>query len=335
MAESALSLGYPDFALAVGRYLGYGSDYTLWAADQTAEVDEVVQAGYRKFLNPMPVPGDSVGHTWSFLSPRTTIEVFGDAGDTLVGAPVSAPPISTITVVNATFFGLMVGKNFVFATSGNSYPIASVVSTTVCTVTGDASGELVADTFTIDCNGNFDLPDDFGAIIGNLHYDEDFAYRAVMERGQGQILAWRQGITSEAVPTYFAIGTKAKASATGTRFEVMMYPTPDRDYTLTYRYALLATDLDRTLRPYPIGGMFHGETIKAAIMAEAELVRDETKGPRHQEFIERLTASVNADRNLMTPATLGALRDNADEPSEVGPLIRGYTSYAGVVYDGS
>jgi hypothetical protein len=62
MAESSLSLGFPDFTKAVGRYLGFGGTSANWTADQTARITEIVQAGVRKFYN---------AYQWSFLQPET------------------------------------------------------------------------------------------------------------------------------------------------------------------------------------------------------------------------------------------------------------------------
>jgi len=71
MAESTLSLGYPDFCTEVGYFLGYGRDTvsapTVWSAGQVTEIDALVQAGYRQFLSP-PIP-----YTWSFLYPLATL----------------------------------------------------------------------------------------------------------------------------------------------------------------------------------------------------------------------------------------------------------------------
>jgi len=67
MAESTLSLTYTDLQTAVGQFLGWGRDSTLWTTDRTAVIDECIQEGYRRFLHP------KTGYRWRFLRPTTTI----------------------------------------------------------------------------------------------------------------------------------------------------------------------------------------------------------------------------------------------------------------------
>ena len=45
MAEPTLSLTYTDLTEAVGHFLGYGGTTANWSADQTAEIDDIVQSG--------------------------------------------------------------------------------------------------------------------------------------------------------------------------------------------------------------------------------------------------------------------------------------------------
>jgi len=72
MAESSLSQGFPDFQSAVAFFLGYGVTSTNWTAAQLAEINEIVNAGYRQFLFPPPLDGGTA-HDWSFLKPETTL----------------------------------------------------------------------------------------------------------------------------------------------------------------------------------------------------------------------------------------------------------------------
>lgn len=60
MAESSLSLGYPELLRAVGRFLGYGADSSGWDADQLSEVEDHINAGLRRFYG---------AYQWSFLRP--------------------------------------------------------------------------------------------------------------------------------------------------------------------------------------------------------------------------------------------------------------------------
>ena len=58
---------YQWLKLAVGRYLKYGSDVSLWDHEQDSTVDYVVQNGVNQFYNP------PIDHAWSFLMISGTI----------------------------------------------------------------------------------------------------------------------------------------------------------------------------------------------------------------------------------------------------------------------
>lgn len=80
MSESELSLAYDDLRQEVAAFLGYGSTLTALSANQAAEVDRYVQAGYRRFLYPSGVQGVEDGYPWSFLSPTATLATVADVG---------------------------------------------------------------------------------------------------------------------------------------------------------------------------------------------------------------------------------------------------------------
>lgn len=72
MAEPTLSLSFTDFRSRTARYLGWSPDSADWSSDETSRLDEIVQSGYRQFLNP-PVLPNVPKHRWSFLRPVTTL----------------------------------------------------------------------------------------------------------------------------------------------------------------------------------------------------------------------------------------------------------------------
>lgn len=80
-----------------------------------------------------------------------------------------------------------------------------------------------------------------------------------------------------------------------TRSVLYVWPTADADYTLTAQWKHLPGTLTGSF-PYPPGGAEHSELFKASVLAAAELQLDDQPGPRHAFFLERLAASVYADR---------------------------------------
>ena len=84
MAESTLSLGYPDFVREVALLLGYSQTAGSRTATQTAEIDRLIQSGVRQFYHPPIVPGEAAPHEWSFLTPVKTLVTAADDYDYLL-----------------------------------------------------------------------------------------------------------------------------------------------------------------------------------------------------------------------------------------------------------
>ncbi len=180
---------------------------------------------------------------------------------------------------------------------------------------------------------NYTLPDAIGNIEGNMTFaTTDNQTGPVVFVGEGEIRRRREANTSTGRPQMFALkplNVTTGASA-GQRFEVILWPTPDGIYTLTYRYTALIDKLTTSL-PYPLGGMIHGETILASCQARAEKEIDDVDGgPYFTEFMKRLQSSINSDR-LLYGRELYGYNGNRDTRRGGRPNPSGVT-YEGVQY---
>ena len=83
---------------------------------------------------------------------------------------------------------------------------------------------------------------------------------------------------------------------------------------------------------YPLAGQPHAATLRAAVLAAAELETDGAQGPHYAKFIERLITSVSFDRRI-GPKTLGNMNvsNYSDSYYRHG---RDYVTYNGVLYSG-
>ena len=118
-------------------------------------------------------------------------------------------------------------------------------------------------------------------------------------------------VDTTGVPQYCAVRPITSDGTDGQRFEVMFYPTPSSSYTLSYKYVILM-DLITSDAPYPWGGMPHTETILASCLAVAEeRIEDGGDGSKQGKFMERLKSSVDHDRDMNCPDTLGLNRDSS------------------------
>lgn len=224
MAESSLSIGYPDLQAAVGRYLGYTSDPSDWAAKETAEIDRLVQAGYRQFLYPPAMQEVQPGYEWAFLRPTATLNTTADQGE-------------------------------------------------------------------VDC------PDDFGRLVGDMYYEPQQHVAPIIQVSQGRILAMRQASSTAGRPSFVATRYKQSTGATGQRLELMLYPTPDAAYALTYMYEAYTGKLTAD-NPYPLGGMRYAEVLTASCLAIAERRVEGERGIEWDEFVRLLIDAVARDSKM-------------------------------------
>ena len=73
---SGYGLSYADLKRYVSRYLGY--DYNNLNTLQTQDVNDAIQAGYRRFLDPPPTERNGLAHQWSFLQNIVTLNLVAD-----------------------------------------------------------------------------------------------------------------------------------------------------------------------------------------------------------------------------------------------------------------
>ena len=170
----------------------------------------------------------------------------------------------------------------------------------------------IATITTEDGTGNYDLPDDFGGIEGNLTYEPSENKPDVLRIGEGKIRNLRAD-TAKSFPLFAAIRPKEHTiTTTGQRFEVRFWPIPNGEYVLSYQKLILPSMLVDTTITYPYGGAMHAETIEASCLAAAELQEDEIKGAKWQNFLDRLTASIRYDKTAYTQTFFGYNGDKSD-----------------------
>lgn len=224
MAESSLSIGFPDLKEEVAAYLGYGRDSSKWSTSQENEIESYVQSGVRQFYFP-PAVSSMVDDSfeWSFMRPTKTIDTVVDQWE-------------------------------------------------------------------------YDLPDDFGRIIGDLYFDPEETTHPIVVIGYGMLLAERARSDDSGVPKFAATRWKTSDGSGGQRQELLLHAPPDAVYTLTYRYEAFSGKLTDA-NPYPLGGMKHSEALISSCLAVAEQrANGERDGVQWQMFTRNLATSIQRDR---------------------------------------
>ena len=149
---------------------------------------------------------------------------------------------------------------------------------------------------TVIAQGDYDLPDDFGRIVGDFHFPTEEYRAGIVHVSEGKILEERANANLTGAPYWYAIRWKATTGTTGQRQEVLFYPEPDTVWSLIYTYEAYQGALSDTY-PYPPGGMKLAELYIESCLAVAESrADDEDKGKHQQQYEALLIDAISRDR---------------------------------------
>lgn len=160
------------------------------------------------------------------------------------------------------------------------------------------------------------LPDDCGGLSGSIipASTSGEAEFSVAITGYSEVYGAR-GRQSSAVgrpAMAYCEAIRGVAQDRSSRYQLQVYPTADRDYSLQVWYYLLP-DATSTSLPFVYGGAAHAETFKSAVRAAYERDFDNVmNGPEWMRFLEQLRASIAYDRKFK-PLTIGQNRDRSDD----------------------
>ncbi len=180
------------------------------------------------------------------------------------------------------------------------------------------------------------LPADFGGLEGEIYIKATTAsgYVPILNVGEGMINQSRSALPdATGRPDVAAIvplrGTTANS---GQRYELWVWPKANADFTLQVQYYVNPGSISKLL-PYHLGGSMHAETILESCLAIAESRTQDNVGVHRSAFMERLKASIDADRRLK-PRRLGYNRDMSDAMEAQASILRGEHHYgARVTYN--
>jgi hypothetical protein len=163
---------------------------------------------------------------------------------------------------------------------------------------------------TVSGTGDYDLPSDLGGIQGDLTYPAGSMQRPVVIVSESAIRTLRQKDTTSN-PTHAAIIPKATDGTSSQVNELLLFPTPDSQVELKFKYFVKPSALTQS-NPYPYGGSQHGETILESCLSIAEQRLNDDKGLHWEKFLERLSASIQYDMKTSGADFLGYNSDNSD-----------------------
>jgi hypothetical protein len=197
---------------------------------------------------------------------------------------------------------------------GVSYTVDTRDSDTVLTLDNLTVTEEDELTYTLSQN-DYDLPDLFGAFVGDLFFRDIDDIRGPIERVDiDGMLRLRQFDSFTSRPTRYSVWTTEQTGSSGQRWMMSLWPNPDIDLVLTGRYTINPLQLTATL-PYPMGGQPHSETLREACLAAAETEIKGEVGLHSQLFMQRLITSVSFDRRASNPGYLGSMNKTGKDYS--------------------
>lgn len=150
----------------------------------------------------------------------------------------------------------------------------------------------------------YDLPDDFAMLDGPLTFapDSSVLYAPIPLMSEHQLRASRQNVQYSSRPSAAAICVASVDGAT--RWKLQVWPTPDGEYQIEYRYKTNPGLLSAS-KTMPLGGAPHAQTIIEACLLAADDLMGVKASPHYPKYMELLRSSVSQDRISSTPDSLG------------------------------
>lgn len=154
---------------------------------------------------------------------------------------------------------------------------------------------------------DYDLPEDYGAMTGELTVVTTTGwYWPIRLVSEGKIRSLRsQGLgSSTGRMSMAAVRPKPMVPGAPQRFEIMFWPKPDSAYGVEYKCLVNPIGISED-NLWPYGGMHFAQTLREAVLAEAELQLDGVYGVHRQQFLERVIAAKQVDKQQSRPEYIG------------------------------
>lgn len=306
MAESGLTLAWTELKQAVGFFLSYGRTIGNWSAAQITEIEALVQSGVRRVYYPIGLPKELSGYEWSWLRPSAILFLGASGTDGVV----STAQFDSATFTNWVTQGVTSGDtvNITAVGSGTTtvadYAISSVAAGDITLTSSPGDGTSL--TFLVHRDPcDYILPDDFGRLIGSLHFATDETRSEIDIIPLGDLLELRARTDEVDAPRYAAIRPRSSDGSAGQKQEILFWPRTDSYYPLSYAYEAYQSALSDTY-PYPLGGMQMSELYIESCLSVAEQRSNDEAGLHTQLYQAQLLDAVMRDMKK-GPSTFGQM----------------------------
>ncbi len=158
----------------------------------------------------------------------------------------------------------------------------------------------------------YDLPSDYAVLADTpmtLSPSDTQLYPDVTVTGEQEVRRHLAlGVQHSGVPRLAAVVPKVgDIQSTGMTYQIWLWPVPDGEYTLNFRYRASPTS-DTFIH----GGQEHYQTALEACLAAADVLLKRRTNKHEQLFLERLIASVSHDRRVGSAQTMNSTQNGCN-----------------------
>lgn len=134
--------------------------------------------------------------------------------------------------------------------------------------------------------------------------DDERWYPPVKWRPDATIRQLEANNSETATPVFYSVRTVTFDPTVGSRKVLVLYPTPDKVYTLKVPMILRPVLLGSS-DIYPIGGEVLSQVMIEACLAAAEHNFEEREHVHEKRFLEQIGLAISADQERSSPTSLG------------------------------
>lgn len=155
----------------------------------------------------------------------------------------------------------------------------------------------------------YTLPADFGSIHNReITYSANAGFVTIEPTSLLDIRKRNQQSSQTGQPWLYATGWEAQTAGLNQRQKIVLYPTPDAAYVLTYEYAVLIGKLSVS-NPYPLGGPRISQLMIEACKAVGMSKQDGGRSDIWSQFKETLGDAIALDGSTLTERSVGRMCD--------------------------
>jgi len=294
MAVTSLAFALTDYRDAASAEILGGSGYSSLETGEQAVVDRLIRTSELEFWTHPPVKPPWF---WTCLRRTGTMTLWADVAedaDVTVSGGAFSGGATTVTASEATFYSNMVGHSIVIDGVG-TFVIASYTSSTVISVTGDAS-TASADVFSITGDGVYPLDSTFWRPISPklLWMDNQWVDEPLLW-DEGEVNVLRAQDDSTGYPIRASIRWKTSDGTAAQGQELIVWPRPQADYPISLPHQVQPQGMSDA-NPYPLGGPEMADALLSCVLATCEKERFGSRGDRWAEYQSKAAIAVQADQ---------------------------------------